>query len=257
MATSAPIPPLNDGEFGAATVTTGLRSLPRGIRPVHVQGLGGHGLQRSDQGPGSGCRATSPVVRSYWFATRAGARTPTNCARRTRTRSPSRSAATTTTCTTRCRRARSTTSSTASCRRTRSAVPDRSVAHGPLERRTRPTRCATCPSTWRLAPFDDIHVRKAVNWAFDKEGFRQLRGGPTTGELAGHIFVNSLQNDILKDYDPYPTPNGAGDLEKAKEEMAQSKYDSDGDGVCDDSVLRGHPHDHRPRGPVRGSRLRC
>ena len=57
-----------------------------------------------------------------------------------------------------------------------------------------------------LAPFDDIHVRKAVNWAFDKEGFRQLRGGPTTGELAGHIFVNSLQNDILKDYDPYPTP---------------------------------------------------
>jgi len=90
-----------------------------------------------------------------------------------------------------------------------------------------------------LAPFDDIHVRKAVNWAFDKEGFRQLRGGPTTGELAGHIFVNSLQNDILKDYDPYPTPNGAGDLEKAKEEMAQSKYDSDGDGVCDDPSCEG------------------
>jgi peptide/nickel transport system substrate-binding protein len=90
-----------------------------------------------------------------------------------------------------------------------------------------------------LAPFDDIHVRKAINWAFDKEGFRQLRGGPTTGELAGHIFVNSLQNDILKDYDPYPTPNGAGDLEKAQAEMAQSKYDTDKDGVCDDPSCEG------------------
>jgi peptide/nickel transport system substrate-binding protein len=85
-----------------------------------------------------------------------------------------------------------------------------------------------------LPPFDDIHVRKAVNWVFDKDGFRQLRGGPTTGELAGHIFVNSLENNILQDYDPYATANGSGDLAKAQEEMAQSKYDTDQDGVCDD-----------------------
>jgi peptide/nickel transport system substrate-binding protein len=83
-------------------------------------------------------------------------------------------------------------------------------------------------------PFDDVHVRKAVNWIFDKDGFRQLRGGPTLGELAGHIFVDSLENNILKDYDPYETTNGAGDVAKAQEEMKQSKYDSDGDGVCDD-----------------------
>jgi len=82
-------------------------------------------------------------------------------------------------------------------------------------------------------PFDDVHVRKAVNWAFDKQGWRQLRGGPSTGEIAGHIFVNSLQDGILADYDPYQTPNASGDIEKAKEEMAQSKYDTDGDGVCD------------------------
>jgi peptide/nickel transport system substrate-binding protein len=85
-----------------------------------------------------------------------------------------------------------------------------------------------------MPPFDDVHVRKAINWAFDKEGFRQLRGGPTTGELAGHIFVNSLQNNLLADYDPYASENGSGDMAKAQEEMAQSKYDSDGDGVCDD-----------------------
>ena len=85
-------------------------------------------------------------------------------------------------------------------------------------------------------PFDDIHVRKALNYAIDKQGLLQLRGGPVFGEVAGHIMVNSLQNDLLKDYDPYASPNGAGDLTKAKEEMAQSKYDSDQDGVCDASV---------------------
>ena len=55
---------------------------------------------------------------------------------------------------------------------------------------------------------------------------RQLRGGATTGEIAGHIMVNSLENNLLKDYDPYATPNSAGDIEKAKAEMAQSKYDT-------------------------------
>ncbi len=82
-------------------------------------------------------------------------------------------------------------------------------------------------------PFDDVHVRKAVNWAFDKQGFRQLRGGESVGEIAGHIMVDSLENDLLADYDPYETPNSSGDPEKAKEEMALSAYDTDGDGVCD------------------------
>jgi peptide/nickel transport system substrate-binding protein len=85
-----------------------------------------------------------------------------------------------------------------------------------------------------LPPFDDVHVRKALNLALDKEGFRQLRGGPLFGELAGHIMVNSLEGNALHDYDPYATPNGRGDIEAAKAEMAQSKYDTDGDGVCDD-----------------------
>jgi ABC-type transport system substrate-binding protein len=62
---------------------------------------------------------------------------------------------------------------------------------------------------------------------------RRVRGGPAFGELAGHIMVNSLQNELLADYDPYETPNGQGDVEAAKEEMKQSAYDSDGDGVCD------------------------
>ena len=88
-------------------------------------------------------------------------------------------------------------------------------------------------------PFDDPNVRVALNYALDKEGFRQLRGGPLFGELAGHIMVNSLQGNELADYDPYPTPNGRGDVTAAKQAMARSKYDSDGDGVCDDSACDG------------------
>ena len=89
-----------------------------------------------------------------------------------------------------------------------------------------------------VPPFDDIHVRKALNYAYDKAGGRQLAGGALTGTNAGHIFPDGLLDNILKDYDPYATEDDSGDLEKAKAEMAQSKYDSDGDGVCDDPVCQ-------------------
>jgi peptide/nickel transport system substrate-binding protein len=88
-------------------------------------------------------------------------------------------------------------------------------------------------------PFDDIHIRKALNYALDKRGMLQLRGGPLFGEVAGHIMVNSLENNLLADYDPYATPNSAGDIGKAKSEIAQSKYDTNHDGVCDASVCKG------------------
>jgi peptide/nickel transport system substrate-binding protein len=87
-------------------------------------------------------------------------------------------------------------------------------------------------------PFDDVHVRKAFNLALDKSSMRTLRGGESVGEIAGHIMVNSLENNLLADYDPYPTPNSAGDVNQAKEEIKQSAYDSDGDGVCDDPVCK-------------------
>jgi peptide/nickel transport system substrate-binding protein len=82
-------------------------------------------------------------------------------------------------------------------------------------------------------PFDDVHIRKAFNLALDKAGMRTFRGGESVGEIAGHIMVNSLQDNLLADYDPYATPNSAGDVTAAQAEIAQSKYDTDGDGVCD------------------------
>jgi peptide/nickel transport system substrate-binding protein len=81
-------------------------------------------------------------------------------------------------------------------------------------------------------------VRKAVNYAIDKNGLRQLRGGPTVGEIAGHIMVNSLEGDLLKDYDPYATANSAGDVNLAKEAMKASVYDTNGDGICDADVCQ-------------------
>ncbi len=86
-----------------------------------------------------------------------------------------------------------------------------------------------------VPPFDDIHVRKAVSFAIDKDGLRRIRGGPSVGAIAGHIVVDSLENNLLADYDPYATPNSAGDVNAAKEEMKQSKYDTNGDGSCDES----------------------
>ena len=83
-------------------------------------------------------------------------------------------------------------------------------------------------------PFDDVHVRKAVNYVLNKEGMRQLRGGELLGDIAGHSFLNSFfPNGDLDDYDPYATPNSAGDVSAAMEEMKQSAYDSNGDGLCD------------------------
>jgi len=82
-------------------------------------------------------------------------------------------------------------------------------------------------------PFDDIHVRKALSWVMDKAGLQRAWGGPIRGEIANHIVPDTMFNGDLDDYAPYGTANDAGDVEKAKEEMKQSKYDTDQDGVCD------------------------
>ena len=82
-------------------------------------------------------------------------------------------------------------------------------------------------------PFDDIHVRKALNWVMDKGGLQRAWGGPIRGEIANHIVPDTMFNGDLDDYAPYGTENDAGDVDKAKEEMKQSPYDTDQDGLCD------------------------
>ena len=100
-----------------------------------------------------------------------------------------------------------------------------------------------------VPPFDDIHVRKAANLVMDKEALQRAWGGPVQGEVATHIVPDAMLNEKLADYDPYETPNHAGDVDKAKEEMKQSKYDKDGDGICDDPVCKDVVHFSRAESP--------
>jgi peptide/nickel transport system substrate-binding protein len=82
---------------------------------------------------------------------------------------------------------------------------------------------------WITPPFDDLHVRKAVNHAIDKQALLRAWGGQIAGDIATHIAPPTVLNDKLgADYNPYPY-----DEAKAKEEMKQSKYDANKDGVCD------------------------
>jgi peptide/nickel transport system substrate-binding protein len=91
--------------------------------------------------------------------------------------------------------------------------------------------------TWYLTmnltqpPFDDLHVRRAVNFVVNREALRKAWGGQSAGAIATHVAPDAILANKLKGYAPYG--NGRGDLAKAKAEMKQSKYDANKDGVCD------------------------
>jgi peptide/nickel transport system substrate-binding protein len=44
------------------------------------------------------------------------------------------------------------------------------------------------PLNTKLAPFDDINVRRAVLAGFDRVSFRRIAGGPLTGDIATHFI---------------------------------------------------------------------
>jgi peptide/nickel transport system substrate-binding protein len=89
-------------------------------------------------------------------------------------------------------------------------------------------------------PFDDLHVRKAVNYVMDKAAILQAWGGGVSGRIATHIMPPTMLNNQLgQSYDPYATAGFHGDLAKARAEMKQSRYDTDKDGTCDAAQCRG------------------
>ncbi len=65
-------------------------------------------------------------------------------------------------------------------------------------------------------PFDDVHVRRAMNWIMDKSALRQTWGGPTVGDIANHIVPDSLFGGQLADYKPYRTIGDHGSVAKAR-----------------------------------------
>jgi peptide/nickel transport system substrate-binding protein len=80
-------------------------------------------------------------------------------------------------------------------------------------------------------PFDDVHVRRAMNWIVDRAALRDAYGGPMAGPTARHILPDELLDNRLKDFAPFKTPGDHGNLARAKAEMAKSKYATK-NGVC-------------------------
>jgi peptide/nickel transport system substrate-binding protein len=111
--------------------------------------------------------------------------------------------------------------------------------------------------TWYLfmnmlkAPFDDLHVRRAANFVVDRAGLVRARGGTAAGVVAEHMIPPDVLGGLLKagEFDPFLSPGHAGDVAKAKEEMKQSKYDTNKDGVCDAAVCRNVLHVTRSTPP--------
>ena len=87
-------------------------------------------------------------------------------------------------------------------------------------------------------PFDDVHVRRAMNWVMDKTAMVQAWGGPAIGKVANHIAPDTLFGNQLAEYAPYRTPGDHGSVAKAKAAMKGSKYDTKGDGTCSASACK-------------------
>ncbi|MER6273055.1 ABC transporter substrate-binding protein [Streptomyces sp900105755] len=70
-----------------------------------------------------------------------------------------------------------------------------------------------------VAPFDNIHCRKAVQWALDKQSVIDAMGGSPKGDVATTLLPPSV-NGYTK-FDTYPTAGHKGDAAKAKDELKQ------------------------------------
>ncbi|MFR0357076.1 ABC transporter substrate-binding protein [Streptomyces sediminimaris] len=68
-----------------------------------------------------------------------------------------------------------------------------------------------------VKPFDNIHCRKAVQWAIDKQSIIDAQGGSPKGDVASTLLPPSV-NGYTK-FDKYPTPGNKGDVAKAKAEL--------------------------------------
>jgi peptide/nickel transport system substrate-binding protein len=95
------------------------------------------------------------------------------------------------------------------------------------------------PLNLALPPFDDIHVRRALNYVVNKR--RLTRVADAAARPLAHLAPDFIENNLLLDYDPFQTPEARGDPVKARDEFSRSRYDVDGDGRCDHRVCKNLP----------------
>jgi peptide/nickel transport system substrate-binding protein len=87
-------------------------------------------------------------------------------------------------------------------------------------------------------PFDDVNVRKAMNWVMDREALRRAWGGAVSGDVANHIIPDQMLNGKLRNFKPFKTPGDRGSAAKGRAAMAKSKY-ANNNGVCTAKECKG------------------
>jgi len=72
--------------------------------------------------------------------------------------------------------------------------------------------------TTTVAPFDNIHCRKALAWAVDRAAQVAARGGAQQADAATSLISPALRYHSAIDL--YPSTGGTGDLDQARHELA-------------------------------------
>jgi peptide/nickel transport system substrate-binding protein len=95
-----------------------------------------------------------------------------------------------------------------------------------------------------VEPFDDPLVREAVNIAIDRANIKRVFGGPITGPIATSIVPPGMGGYLSPDeYNPFATEGLQGDMDQAKQMMADAGYP---DGFDEEIFMVGAsdpPHD--------------
>ena len=82
-----------------------------------------------------------------------------------------------------------------------------------------------------VEPFDDPAVREAVQYAIDRQSLKRIFGGPVTGPIATSVIPSTLPGGLSsEEFNPFATPNMSGDMQKAKQLLADAGYEDGYDG---------------------------
>jgi peptide/nickel transport system substrate-binding protein len=91
-----------------------------------------------------------------------------------------------------------------------------------------------------VRPFDDVHVRRAMNLAVDRAALvdaLEKVEGEGGQQVLTHLALDSYEDNLLISYAPPGVEDGAN-VSAARAEMALSAYDTNHDGRCDAPACR-------------------
>lgn len=74
----------------------------------------------------------------------------------------------------------------------------------------------------KAGPISNVKVRRAINYAIDKQSLRRTRGGTFAGDIASTILPPTQFG--YKPYNLYPSKDSRGNVEKAKQLLREAGY---------------------------------